>query len=164
MMPMRFIAALALAATPGVAAAVDRPKLDMLGFFAGKTHSESILKVVLKKPVPLIVDSIGGKGDRGDFVLIDTVHEGDKPARQRKWIMKPAGPNHFIGSLTDATGPVDIKVDGDTAAISYMMKGGLKVEQELQLQRDGKSLSSRVTAKKLGMKFARVEGIVRKLD
>jgi len=145
-------------------AAAERPKLDMLAFFTGKTHSESVLKVVLKKPVPLIVDSIGGKGDRGDFVLIDTVHEGDKPVRQRKWIMKQAGADHFTGSLTDAAGPVDIKVDGDTATISYMMKGGLKVEQELQLQRDGKSLSNRVTAKKLGLKFARVDGTVRKLD
>ena len=145
-------------------AAPERPKLDMLAFFTGKTHSESVLKVVLKKPVPLLVDSIGGKGDRGDFVLIDTVHEGDKPVRQRKWIMKQAGANHFTGSLTDAAGPVDIKVDGDTATISYMMKGGLKVEQELELQRDGKTLSNRVTAKKLGLKFARVDGTVRKLD
>jgi hypothetical protein len=144
--------------------AADKPKLDMLAFFTGKTHSESVLKVVLKKPVPLIVDSIGGKGDRGDFVMIDTVHEGDKPVRQRKWIMRQAGPNHFTGSLTDATSPVDIQVDGDTARITYMMKGGLKVEQELQLQRDGKTLSNRVAAKKLGMKFARVEGTVRKLD
>ena len=145
-------------------AATAEPKLDMLGFFTGKTHSESVLKVVLKKPVPLIVDSIGGKGDRGDFVLIDTVHEGDKPVRQRKWIMKQAGPNRFTGSLTDAAGPVDIQVEGDTATITYMMKGGLKVEQQLQLQRDGRTLSNRVTAKKLGMKFAHVEGAVRKLD
>jgi len=144
--------------------ATAEPKLDMLGFFAGRTHSDSILKVVLKRPVKLIVDSVGGKGDRGDFVMIDTVHEGDKPARQRKWIMKQAGPNHFTGSLTDASGPVDIQVDGDTATITYMMKGGLKVEQQLQLQRDGRTLSNRVTAKKLGMKFARVEGSVRKLD
>jgi hypothetical protein len=145
-------------------AAADKPKLDMLAFFTGKTHSESVLKVVLKKSVPLIVDSIGGKGDRGDFVMIDTVHEGDKPVRQRKWIMKQAGPNHFTGSLTDATSPVDIQVEGDTATITYMMKGGLKVEQQLQLQRDGKTLGNRVTARKLGMKFARVEGVVRKLD
>jgi hypothetical protein len=146
------------------AAAAAEPKLDMLAFFTGKTHSESVLKVVLKKPVPLIVDSVGGKGDRGDFVMIDNVHEGDKPVRQRKWIMRQAGPNHFTGSLTDATGPVDIKVDGDTATISYTMKGGLRVQQQLQLQRDGKTLSSRVTARKLGMKFAHVEGTVRKLD
>ena len=160
---MKHVAILSLLVAT-TSSAAEKPKLDMIGFFTGKTHSESILKVVLKKPVPLIVDSIGGKGDRGDFVLIDTVHEGDKPARQRKWIMKQAGPNHFIGSLTDAVGPVDIKADGDTAAISYVMKGGLKVEQQLQLQRDGTSLANRVTAKKLGMKFARVEGIVRKLD
>ena len=144
--------------------ATAEPKLDMLAFFTGKTHSESVLKVVLKKPVPLIVDSVGGKGDRGDFVMIDTVHEGDKPVRQRKWIMKQAGPNHFSGTLTDATGPVDIKVEGDTATITYMMKGGLKVEQQLQLQPGGKTLTNRVTAKKLGMKFARVEGAVRKVD
>lgn len=159
------IALLALVLPAATAlAAPEKPKLDMLAFFTGKTHSESVLKVVLKKPVPLIVDSIGGKGDRGDFVMIDTVHEGDKPVRQRKWIMKQAAPNHFTGSLTDATGPVDILVDGSTATISYMMKGGLKVEQQLQLQPGGKTLSSNVTAKKLGMKFARVEGTVRKLD
>jgi hypothetical protein len=158
---MKHLAILGLFVATSAAA---EPKLDMLAFFTGKTHSESVLKVVLKKPVKLIVDSIGGKGDRGDFVMIDTVHEGDKPVRERKWIMKQAGPNHFTGSLTDATSPVDIQVEGDTATITYMMKGGLKVEQQLQLQRDGKTLSNRVTARKLGMKFARVEGAVRKLD
>ena len=163
-MMMRCIVAIALVASPGLAAAADRPDLDMLAFFAGRTHSDSTLKVVLKRPVKLIVDSVGGKGDRGDFVMIDTVHEGDKPVRQRKWIMKQAGPNHFTGSLTDATGPINVQVEGDTSTITYMMKGGLKVEQQLQLQRDGRTLSNRVTAKKLGMKFARVEGVVRKLD
>jgi hypothetical protein len=123
-MMMRCIVAIALVASPGLAAAADRPDLDMLAFFTGKTHSDSILKVVLKRPVKLIVDSVGGRGDRGDFVLIDTVHEGDKPVRQRKWIMKQSGPNHFTGSLTDATGPVDIAVSRDTATINYMMKGG----------------------------------------
>ena len=81
---------------------------------AGPTPTMCI-KVVLKKPVPLIVDSVGGKGDRGDFVLIDTVHEGDKPVRQRKWIMHPAGPDRFTGTLTDAVGPVDVQIDGDSA-------------------------------------------------
>jgi hypothetical protein len=163
-MMMRCIVAIALVASPGLAAAADRPDLDMLAFFTGKTHSDSILKVVLKRPVKLIVDSVGGRGDRGDFVLIDTVHEGDKPVGQRKWIMRQSGPNHFTGSLTDATGPVDIAVSRDTATINYMMKGGLKVEQELKLQPDGKTLGNHVVAKKLGLKFAHVDGTVRKLD
>ena len=164
---MKLVTALAVVAlAAGTASAAPDPprKLDMLAFFAGKTHADSVLKVVLKKPVKLIVDSIGGKGDRGDFVLIDTVHEGDKPVRERKWIMRQTGPNRFGGTLTDATGPVDIAISGDTATITYMMKGGLKIEQELQLQPDGKTLSNHVVAKKLGLKFAHVDGTVRKLD
>jgi hypothetical protein len=148
----------------GTPAAAQKPKLDMLAFFAGKTHAENVMKIVLKKPVPLIVDSIGGKGDRGDFVLIDTVREGDKPVRQRKWIMRQTGPGRYAGTLTDAVGPVDVQIAGDTANIRYVMKGGLRIEQELKLQPDGKTLTNRVLAKKLGMKFAHVDGTVRKLD
>jgi hypothetical protein len=123
-----------------------------------------VLRVVLHKPVPLIVESIGGKGDKGDFVMIDRVHEGDKPVRTRKWIMRPAGPNRMTGTLTDATSPVELVVSGDSATIRYIMEGGLKVEQRLQLQADGRTLSNHVVAKKFGLKFARVDGTVRKLD
>ena len=56
-------------------------------------------------------------------------------------------------------------VDGDTATISYMMKdGGLKIVQQIQLQADGKTLSNHVIAKKFGLKFAHVDGTIRKLD
>ena len=156
---------LVLALLGGSAAdAADKPKLDMLAFFTGKTHAENVMKVVLKRPVKLTVDSIGGKGDRGDFVLIETVREEGKPERTRKWIMRSDGSNRFTGTLTDATGPVSVVVGGDTATIRYTMKGGLKVEQRLTLQADGKTLANHVIAKRLGLKFARVDGSVRKLD
>jgi hypothetical protein len=142
----------------------EKPKLDMVAFFTGRTRTETVLRVVLHKPVPLIVESIGGKGDKGDFVMIDRVHEGDKPVRTRKWIMRPAGPNRMTGTLTDATSPVELVVSGDSATIRYIMEGGLKVEQRLQLQADGRTLSNHVVAKKFGLKFARVDGTVRKLD
>jgi hypothetical protein len=145
-------------------ASADPVKLDMLAFFTGKTHGENVMKLALKHPSKLVVDSIGGKGDRGDFVLIDTVREEGKPVRTRKWIMRPAGPNRYTGSLTDAVGPVDVMVDGDSAVIRYTMKGGLKVEQKMQLQGNGKSLSNNVIVRKFGLKFARVEGTIRKLD
>jgi hypothetical protein len=114
--------------------------------------------------VKLIVDSVGGIGDRGDFVLIDTVHEGDKPVRMRKWIMRQIAPNHFTGSLTDAVGPVDVLVSGGGVTIRYTMQGGLKIVQQMTLQADGRTLANRVVAKKFGMTFAHVDGTVRKLD
>jgi hypothetical protein len=140
------------------------PILDMTAFFAGRTHAENVLKIVFKHPGRLVVDSIGGKGDRGDFVLVDTVREEGKPARTRKWVMRPAGPNRFTGSLSDATGPVDVVVNGNQATIRYTMKGGLKVVQQVRLLGDGRTLSNHVVVRKFGLKFASVDGTIRKLD
>ena len=160
---MRRVAAALLIATATAASAAP-PKFDMTEFFSGRTRSDNVLKIALQKPKKLVVESVGRK-DGNSFVLIDTVHEEGKPVRQRKWVMREAGPNRFKGSLTDAVGPVDISVAGDTATIRYVMKeGNLKVDQKLQLRPDGKTLSTRTVAKKFGMKFANVEGTVRKLD
>jgi hypothetical protein len=156
---------LLLAAAPTAATAEPGPKLDMLAFFAGRTHSDNIMKVALHKPSKLVVDSVGGKGDRGDFVLIDTVHEEGKPVRTRKWVMRPIGPDHFTGSLSDAAGPVDVVISGDTATIRYVMKDGhLAIVQQLKLQPGGKTLANHTTAKKFGLKFGSIDGEVRKLD
>ena len=78
--------------------------------------------------------------------------------------MRESGPNHFNGSLTDATGPVDIAVSGNGAVIRYTMKGGLKIEQVLELQASGRVLNSTVIARKFGMRFATAKGTIRKLD
>ena len=161
---MKLAAASVLLVLSATAASAEPRKLDMVGFFSGKTHAENVLKIVLKRPAKLIVDSVGGKGDRGDFVLIDTVREEGRPIRIRKWVMRPAGPNRFTGALSDAVGPVEVTVSGNEATIRYMMKGGLKVEQRLQLQGDGRTLANKVIVRKLGLKFARVEGTIRKLD
>ena len=161
---MKLHALLAATILAASSASAEPRKLDMLAFFNGRTHAENVMKIALKKPSRLIVDSIGGKGDKGDFVLIDTVREEGKPVRTRKWVMRQTGPNRFTGALSDAVGPVDVTVSGDSAVIRYTMKGGLKVEQQMQLQGDGKSLSNKVIVKKFGLKFARVEGTIRKLD
>jgi len=159
---MTLVAAAAMALAG--AATAQAPALDMTAFFSGRTHTENVLKIVFKRPARLVVDSVGGRGDRGDFVLLDTVREEGKPVRTRKWIMRPAGSNRFTGSLTDATGPVDVTVNGRQATIRYTMKGGLNVIQQMELQADGRTLSNHVVVRKFGLKFASVDGTVRKLD
>jgi hypothetical protein len=157
------LAATALLAFAAVAA--DRPKLDMTAVFTGKSHADNVIKIALHSPHKLIVDSVGGRNKEGEFVLIDTVREEGKPERKRTWVMRAAGDNHFTGQLSDADGPVDIVVNGNNATIRYTMKdGGLKVVQQLQLQADGKTLANHVVAKKFGIKFATVDGTIRKLD
>ena len=149
-------AALALAATHA---------LDLTAFFSGKSHADNVIRIALHAPHKLIVDSVGGHNKEGEFVLIDTVREEGKPERTRTWVMHPVGPNHFTGVLSDAIGPVDVTVSGDSAVITYVMKEGhLKIVQRIQLQDDGKSVSNHVVAKKFGMTFAHVDGTIRKLD
>ena len=155
---------LAILALSAATTASAPQQLDMTQFFTGRTHADNIMRVSFKSPTKLIVDSVGGKGDRGDFVLIDTVHEGDKPVRTRKWVMRPNGDNRFTGSLSDATGPVDIQVGGRRAIIRYTMSGGLHVTQQLDLQGDGRTLANKGVVRKFGLKFAGVEGTIRKLD
>jgi hypothetical protein len=156
------ILATLLVASPASSAPAPQ-QLDIVAFFTGRTHTDNSLKIAFHRPTRLIVDSIGGIGDRGDFVLVDTVHEGDKPVRTRKWIMHQVGPGHFAGTLTDAVGPVDMIVSGDTATVRYKMKGGLDITQTMTLQGQ-RSMSNHVVARKLGLTFARVDGTVRKLD
>lgn len=157
------LVALALGAS-APAAADPGPKLDMIAFFTGKTHGENVIHIALHHPHQMIVDSVGGRNKEGEFVLLDTVNEEGKPQRKRTWVMRPTGPNHFTGLLSDAKGPVEVAVAGDSATISYVMKdGGLKILQQIQLQRDG-TLSNHVIARKFGMKFAEASGTIHKLD
>jgi hypothetical protein len=154
---------LAISAAAGASPDAD-PKLDMLGFFTGHTHADNVIKIVLHGAHKLTVDSIGGRNKAGDFVLIDTVQEEGKPTRKRVWVMHPAGTDHFTGTLSDARGPVEVAISGDSATISYTMKeGGLRIVQQVRLQGDG-TLSNHVIARKFGLKFAQVDGTIRKLD
>ena len=162
---MRALAAVAvLALGTASPAAAPQPKLDMTGFFSGRSHGEGVLRLALHRPAKLITDSIGRKGRNGEFILVDTVREEGKPVRQRRWVMRPDGPNRFAGTLTDAVGPVNVTVAGTRATVRYKMKGGLNIDQQMELQRDGKTLASRITIRKLGLRVGRFEGTIRKLD
>jgi hypothetical protein len=162
---VKIIAALLLAAiAPAPAVDPADPPLDLLAFFTGRTHADNIVRIVLHGPHKLIVDSIGGRNKEGQFVLIDTVQEQGKAVRKRTWVMQPIGANHFTGSLSDASGPVDVIVTDGSATISYTMKdGGLKISQQLRLQHDG-TLANHVVARKFGLRFATVDGTIRKVD
>jgi len=161
---MRVRPAIAIAAlSAATVAAAPAPKFDMTAFFSGRTHGENTLRQPFVGPTSLIVDSVG-RLEGKEFVLIDTVREGKKPVRTRKWVMREDGPNRFKGTLTDATGPVDIAVSGNSAVIRYTMKGGIKIEQLLELQPGGRVLKNSVIARKFGMRFGNVSGVIRKLD
>ena len=160
---MKLLAAFLILALATAPAAAAEPKFDLVGFFTGRTHAESEIKVAFRKPVRHITDSVGRKAANGDFILVDQIKEDGKPKKERRWVMRRSGPNSFTGAMSEAVGPVRITIDGIKATIRYRMKGGISIDQTLTL-RDNNTLSNHVSAKKLGVRLGRLDGIIRKLD
>ena len=164
----RFAAAAIAFALAGCGTSIVLPaaagaKLDPVAFFAGRTYGEAKLEKVGSGPVQLRVDSVGRPS--GDGLILDQIiREGDKPPRARRWTMRPVGPNRYSGTLTDAAGPVSVRTKGPRAYISYTMKNGMTVEQQLALQSDRRTVLNHLTVKKFGMKVAELSETIRKLD
>ena len=164
---MRLIAAAAALALGGCATAVQLPaaanaRFDPVAWFTGPSHGDGTLHKLLSSPVRTSVDSIGTPDGVGGMTLDQTLREPGKPARKREWIMRPLGPGHFTGTLTEATGPVDITVSGPRALIRYPMKGGLEVRQQLALQSDGRTILNRLSVRKFGLEVAHLDETIRK--
>ncbi|MDQ3078384.1 MAG: DUF3833 domain-containing protein, partial [Pseudomonadota bacterium] len=145
--------ALALAGCD-VAAPAASPTFDPLAFFTGSSRGEGTLKILAKPSVTIRVESQGRPDGKGGLILDQTIREGAKPARQRRWVLRPTSATTVTGTITDNPGPVSGRLDGNRLLLSYMMKGGLKVEQVMTTQPGGRSLTNRMTIRKFGMPVA----------
>ena len=165
---MRLAAAVAAFALGGCATSVNLPaaegvSFDPIAFFTGRTHGQGTLDTLLSDPVILSVDSLGRRS--GDSLILDqTIREGAKPPRTRHWTIRSAGTNSYSGTLTDAAGAVQMRTQGPRAFIRYTMTNGLQVEQQLALQPDGRTLLNRLDVRKFGVRVAKVEETIRKID
>jgi hypothetical protein len=160
-------ALLALAGCAGPAPLPPRapqPILDPAAFFAGRTHGAGSLDKLVGGTERIRVESVGTRAERGRLILDQRIWTGDQPPRDRRWVLRQAGPNRWTGTLSDATGPVSITAAGNSAVIRYAMEGGVEVEQQLRLQPDRRTLLNQLTARKWGMPVAWLDETIRKLD
>ena len=166
---MRIALALGAATLASCADAAPQPAasgqgFDPTRFFAGRNHGDGVLRKLVGQPATITVDSIGRLDKSGTLTLDQTINEGSKRPRTRRWIMRPVAPGRFTGSLTDATGPVNVTVGAARATIRYQMKGGFDVEQHLALQSDGRTVLNRLRVRKFGIRVACLDETIRKLD
>jgi hypothetical protein len=153
----------ATSATGALLQGLGDPSLDPIAFFTGRTKGEGELDKMFSRPVQISVDSIGER--QGDTLTLDqSIREGEKPPRVRRWVMKRVAADRYTGTLTDATGRVDVTITGPSASINYTMKGGFDVDQQLTLQSDGRTLLNRMQVKKFGVRVATLKETIRKLD
>jgi len=137
---------------------------DPLSFFAGHTSGNGRLKVVLRRGVQVSVSGSGRIGPDGALVLDQTVLEGAKPSRTRRWHLRQTAPGRYEGTLTDARGPVVGEVHGRRLHLRFTSTSGFKVQQWLTLSADGRSADNLLKASRLGVRVATLRERIAKLD
>ena len=155
-----------LAAMAGLvpAAAATAGPLQPLQFFEGRTESVATVKSILKKPFKSRSLGRGRIEPDGSLTLVQRVEDEGKPPRERRWRIRRTGPARFVGTMSDASGPVTIdEVDG-RFRFRFKMKGNLSVEQWLAPTNGGMAAGNVLTVRKLGMTVGTSTGIIRKVD
>jgi hypothetical protein len=132
-------------------------------FFEGSTEMVSVVKVVMKKPYRSRTLGQGQLLPDGTLLLVQQVHDVGKPTQRRHWRIKQTDSDSFRGTMSDAVGPVSVDQINDDFRFKFKMKGNLVVEQWVTPQADGMSARTRMTVRKLGMRVATSEGMIRKV-
>lgn len=134
-----------------------------LQFFSGKTEMVSTVKVIMQKPFRSRTVGTGKILGDGTLALAQQVIDEGKSARPRHWKIRQVRPGHYLGSMSEAVGPVVVDEVGSRYRFKFKMKGNLAVEQWMEPLPGGESARSNVTVRKLGMKVASSTGIIRKV-
>lgn len=158
----------------GPVAPAEAPRFDPFVFFLGQSRGEGTLKKALSDPVPIRVESSGrivtetrpaalwAEPAARVLVLDQVVREGEKRPRKRQWRLTEVAPGRYEGTLSDAISPVTARSEGNRLTITFTIKGGFSVRQELTLSADGRRAANVMRVSKLGVTVAVLsEGIVR---
>ena len=155
--------ALVLAVVAAGPASAGGERADPLRFFEGATESVSTVKVIMKKPYRSRAIGTGRILSNGTLDLVQRVEDEGRDVKTRRWLIRRTGPGRFIGTMSEAEGPVKIdEIDG-RYRFRFKAKGGLSVEQWVTPAADGRSATSRISVRKLGLKVGHSEGVIRKI-
>ena len=145
------------------AAVADNTKAP-LQFFSGKTEMNSTVKVIMKKVFKSRAVGNGRILGDGSLSLAQQVFDEGEASKQRNWKIRQVKPGHYAGTMNEAVGPVVVdEIDG-RFRFKFKMKGGLAVEQWMTPLPGGNAARSTTTVRKLGMKVASSNGIIRRLS
>jgi hypothetical protein len=155
--------ALAVSACENNQLAATGSPFDPIHFFADHTGGTATLHTITGSSHAISVDSHGRPDGQGGLALDQRVDEQGKLARTRRWVLHPAGPNRWTGTLTDSAGPVAVERTASDVVIRYRMHSGANVEQHLALVGRGVALNHMIISR-FGLRLATLDERIRKLD
>lgn len=145
------------------APATAGPLTNPMRFFEGRTESTGTIKILMKHAFRSTSIGSGRIEPDGSLSLVQQVRDEGRPLRERRWNIRQVGPGRFLGTMSEANGPVTIEEVGGTYRFSYKMKGNLSVVQLLVPLAGGRAARSSVKIRKFGMIVGTSEGTIRKV-
>jgi hypothetical protein len=165
--PSLMIPLIALACGPATAnpgSAAPAAPFPTKVFFTGRTEGNGRLKIMFKTAQAVRVHGSGMVRPDGTLILDQQVMQAGEAPRHRRWQLRALSGGRYIGTLSDATGPVSGDTSGNRLHLSYAMKNGTNVEQWLSLQPGGRVAINHMKISKYGITIARLEEVIRKTD
>lgn len=107
--------------TPQIEAPAPAPHFDALTFFSGHTLGNGKLKKIFSGAETSEVHGTG-RVEGGTLVLDQLVKEGSKPTKHRTWRIREDSPDHYTGTLTDASGPITGEAQGNRLHLAFTVK------------------------------------------
>ncbi len=145
---------------PRIERVAPAPRFAATEFFTGRTEGRATLRVIMRKPTPVAVHGMGRVESDGTLVLDQIVGEAGKPPKKRQWRIRETSPDHYAGTLSDATGGVTGVARGDHLVLRFTMKGGFRAKQFLTLRPDGQSAHNVMVVRKMGMTVAVLDEVI----
>lgn len=152
--------AFSMSASSGAAAKISDP----LRFFEGRTETLSTVKVLTKKPFRSRSIGRGKMLSDHSLDLLQQVEDEGQPPRERRWKIRQVGPGRFVGTMSEAIGPVTIDETPNGYRFRFKLKDHMAVEQLLTPIGSGSAARTVTIVRKFGIKVAKSEGTLRKLD
>jgi hypothetical protein len=145
------VAVTALPLSQPTFARVTPTRFDPAVVFGAPSEGKGTLRLGMGKARSFHVTSSGVSHDGHVRLLQEVQFDGGK-ATTREWDLATSGPDHYVGTLTGAAGPVDAHVQGRRLSLRYPLNHhGLAMHQTLDLAADGRTIDNRATVRFLGV-------------
>jgi hypothetical protein len=149
----------------GFSCAAEQPhKFTPQAGFGGESEGNGTLKIFFGNPRPFHVVSHGTEQRDGTFRLDQRVAFEGQPSQDRVWILTTVSPDHYLATLSEASGPATGFTSGSRLSLQYRVKGPLVMHQELQLMSDGKTIDNVGVITLLGIPVGHLHETIKRKD
>jgi hypothetical protein len=162
MRPLHIAAAAPFFLAASAASPVER-QADPLFFFVGRTETDGTVKVLFKKAYRSRCHGQGRIEADGSLTLVQRVEDEGEAPHMRRWRVRELSPGRYTGTMSEASGPLEIQQVGERYRFRFPMKGHLSVEQWLTPMPGATSARTVTRVRKFGMTVATSEGTIRKV-